>query len=546
MEPVRAGNGTGSSKPRRTWERTFFALLLLLAGWSCAASDHYLSGRYFYEQGNYARTVSEAQEATLLDPDDGSAWTLLGMAYAKEGSYREAVQALERALALGFRGSMAPGAEASFNSPWYWLGYAYYHEGQLDKAIAAFKKAVESRGDLAASYEWLSGTAIRQGDWDTAIDAATKGLALTDPVGRTWYAYYLRNRSLCFLATGHFDEALEDADALLSGPAGKNAEFLAHGYRIKAFAWAALGDTKKAQTLLTKVKQVEKDYDPEGHSMLLYLVTEDEGTLKEISRTGWLGVEAESYSKGVVQGVRLTEVVENGPAARSGLRRGDIIVRLGGKAVRNGGEFKPSSFAAGSSVDVEIMRGQDRKRLTITMGSRAERASVEGVLRSAPVWEPFVKAGHERRLLLQSVDAAERHGDYRRAFRLCLGYLRERRDFLVTRKAIEVEQKLDPPPVISAEAKERANLAEKAMTEARDERAFEGATEEYREAIRLAPWWAELHLALARAFERHGDYRKAAKSLELFLFASPNNPEAGRITARMRELESRAGKAEGD
>jgi tetratricopeptide (TPR) repeat protein len=545
MEPLRGRDGRRGSTLRRRLARGFLASLLI-SGWSCAASDHCLSGRYFYEQGNYDRAVGEAKEEVQLDPDDGSAWTLLGMAYAKKGSYKEAVQALERALALGFPGSMAPGAEGSFNSPWYWLGYAYYHEGRLDEAIAAFKKAAESRGDLAASYEWLSGSAIRQGDWETAIDAATKGLALTDPVGRTWHPYYLRDRSLCFLATGHFDEALDDADSLLSGPAGKNVEFLAHGYRIKALAWAALGDTRKAQSLLIKVKQVEKDYDLEGHSMLLYLVTGDEGVLKDISGMGWLGVETESCSKGAVQGVRLREVVENGPAARSGLRRGDIIVRLGGKAVGNGGEFKPSSFAAGSSVDVEIMRGQDRRRLTITMGSRAEMASVEGVLTSAPVWEPFVTASRERRLVLQSVDAAEKNGDYRKALQICLDYLRERRDFLVTKRAIEVEQKLDSPPVVSAEAKEQAVLAQKGMTDARDERGFDRAIEECREAIRLAPWWAELYLDLALALERHGDYRNAAKSLELFQLARPGDSEAEKITAKVHELRSKAGNEEND
>ena len=545
MEPLRAGDGGRNSTPRRIFGRTFLALLLL-AGWGCAASDHYLSGRSFYEQGNYDRAVAEAKEAVEVDPDDGSAWTLLGMADAKKGSYKEAVQSFEKALALGFRGSMAPGAEGSFNSPWYWLGYAYYHEGQLDEAIAAFKKAVETRGDLAASYEWWSGSSLRKGDYDTAIDAATKGLALTDPVGRSWHPYYLRNRSLCFLVTGHFDEALEDADALLADPAGKTADFMAHGYRIKAFVSAAVGDTRRAETLLTKVKEVEKDYDPEGHSMILYLITEDEGTLKEISGRGWLGVETESYSKGAVQGVRLTEVVENGPAARSGLRRGDIIIRLGGKAVKNGGEFKPSSFAAGSSVDAEIIHGQERRRLTITMGSRAERASVEGVLTSAPVWEPFVNTCRERRLVLQAVDAAEKNGDYGQALQVCLDYLRERRDFLVTKRAIEVEQRLDPPPVISAEAKEQAVLAQKGVTEATDEKSLARAIEEYREAIRLAPWWAELHLNLALALERHGDYRSAAKSLELFQLARPHAPEAGEITAKVHELKSKAGNGEND
>jgi tetratricopeptide (TPR) repeat protein len=545
MELVSAGNGRRRSTSRRAFGRTFLALLLL-AGWSCAPSDHYFSGRHFYEQGNYDRAVGEAKEAVQLDPDDGSAWTLLGMAYAKKGSYREAVHSLERALALGFRGSMAPGAEGSFNSPWYWLGYAYFHEGQLDEATAAFRKAVETRGDLAASYEWLSGSSLRQGDYDTAIDAATKGLALMDPVGRSWCPYYLRNRSLCFLVTGHFDEALEDADALLADPAGKNGEFMAHGYRIKAFAWAALGDTLRAKTLLTKVKQVENGYDAEGHSMILYLVTEDEGALKEMSGKGWLGVETEVYSKGAVQGVRLKDVVENGPAARSGLRRGDIIVRVGGQAVRNGGEFRPSSFAAGTAVDVEIIRGQERRRLAVTMGSRAERASVEGVLTSAPVWEPFVTACRERRLVLHSVDAAEKNGDYRKALQVCLDYLRERRDFLVTKRAIEAGQRLDPPPVIPAEAKERAVLAQRGVTEAGDEKGLERAIEEYREAIRLAPWWAELHLNLALALERQGDYRNAAKSLELFQLARPNEPEAEKITAKVHELKSKAGDGESD
>jgi tetratricopeptide (TPR) repeat protein len=545
MELVRAGDGRRNSTPGRTWGRAFLALLLFI-GWSCSASNHYLSGRYFYEQGNYDRAVGEAKEAVQLDPDDGSAWTLLGMAYARKGSYCQAVQSLERALTLGFRGNMAPGGEGFFNSPWYWVGYAYYQDGQLDEAIAAFKKAVETRGDLAASYEWLSGSCLRQGDYDTAIDAATKGLALTDPVERFWHPYYLRNRSLCFLVTGHFDEALEDADALLGDPAGKNPEFMAHGYRIKAFAWAALGGTKRAQTLLKKVKEVEKDYDPEGHSMILYLVTEDEGVLRDISGAGWLGVETESYSRGAVQGVRLTEVIEKGPAAKSGLRRGDIIVRLGGKAVRNVSEFKPTSFAAGASVDVEIIRGPERKRLAVTMGSRAERASVEGVLTSAPVWEAFVNACSERRLVLQSVDAAEKNGDYRKALQLCLDYLRERRDLLFTERAIEVEQRLDPPPVISAEAKERALLAQKGVTEAKDEKGFDRAIEEYREAIRLAPWWAELHLNLALALERHGDYRNAAKSLDLFQLARPNDPQAKKIAAKVHELESKAGNAGSD
>ena len=545
MEPLKAGDGRRSSMPRRICGRTFLALLFL-SGWNCATSEHYLASRSFYEQGSYDRSVSGAKEATLLNPDDGSAWTLVGMAYAKTGSYREAVQSLERALTLGFLGNMAPGGEGFFNSPWYWLGYTYYHEGQLDEAIAAFKNAVETRGDLAASYEWLSGSSLRQGDYDTAIDAATQGLALTDAVGRSWHPYYLRNRSLSFLVTGHFDEALEDADALLADPAGKNAEFMAHGYRIKALAWAALGDTRKAQNLLTRVKQVEKDYDPEGHSMLLYLVTEDEGTLKDIARAGWLGVETESCSQGAVQGVRLTEVVENGPAARSGLRPGDIIVGVGEKAVRNRGEFKSSSFPAGASVDVEIVRDQQRKRLAVTMGSRAEKVSVERVLTSAPVWGSFVNACRERRLVLQSVDAAEKNGDYRKALQVCLDYLRERRDFLVTKRVIEVEQRLDPPPVISTEAKERAVSAQKGMTEARDEKGLDRAIEEYREAIQLAPWWAELHLNLALALERHGDYRNAAKCLALFQLARPNDPEAEKVTAKVHELESKAGNAESD
>ncbi len=81
---------------------------------------------------------------------------------------------------------------------------------------------------------------------------------------------------------------------------------------------------------------------------------------------------ARQFNLPVEQGVVITQVVSGGPAARAGLRVNDIIVRIGGRDVRNSGELLQAltQLRAGQTVEVEFYRGGSRQTTNVTLGQR--------------------------------------------------------------------------------------------------------------------------------------------------------------------------------
>lgn len=97
-------------------------------------------------------------------------------------------------------------------------------------------------------------------------------------------------------------------------------------------------------------------------------------------RRGWIGVEprdlsaelAESLNLAVRQGVLITGVLQNGPAAQGGLRPGDVVVQVGDKPVRNVGELfgAVAALAPDQEAVVLAQRGNEQLRLKIKVGER--------------------------------------------------------------------------------------------------------------------------------------------------------------------------------
>jgi len=81
---------------------------------------------------------------------------------------------------------------------------------------------------------------------------------------------------------------------------------------------------------------------------------------------------ARQFNLPVEQGVVITQVVAGGPAARAGLRPNDVIVRIGGREVRNSGELLQAltQFRAGQTVQVEFYRNGSRQTADVTLGQR--------------------------------------------------------------------------------------------------------------------------------------------------------------------------------
>lgn len=84
----------------------------------------------------------------------------------------------------------------------------------------------------------------------------------------------------------------------------------------------------------------------------------------------WLGVYAHVLDEGVV----VAGLVPNGPAARSGIQEGDVIVSLDAQEMPTRKELYLSLWrhAPGEKMTLEVMRDNEVRRLSVTAGDRAD------------------------------------------------------------------------------------------------------------------------------------------------------------------------------
>jgi len=77
-----------------------------------------------------------------------------------------------------------------------------------------------------------------------------------------------------------------------------------------------------------------------------------------------------------VQGALVNSVIPNGPAAKAGLRQGDVIVDLNGAAVTDGNTLRNhvASTAPGTKVNLGIFRDHQKQQIQATLGEYQPKA----------------------------------------------------------------------------------------------------------------------------------------------------------------------------
>jgi S1-C subfamily serine protease len=76
-------------------------------------------------------------------------------------------------------------------------------------------------------------------------------------------------------------------------------------------------------------------------------------------------------------GVTVTAVTGGGPAARAGLRPGDVIVEITGRPVREADDISSvvNARRPGDEVQIVVERGGDRRTLTVKLGTQPDQAT---------------------------------------------------------------------------------------------------------------------------------------------------------------------------
>jgi cytochrome c-type biogenesis protein CcmH/NrfG len=120
-------------------------------------------------RGEYDRALLAFQEIVRKEPEDGRAWSYLGLAYAHLGQGLEAEQALARAVEL------APGnAEA-----WFHLGVARSIRSEWSQAAAAYRHAVACDPGDMMGWHRLGSALAESGDEGGAAAAFERALVLS-------------------------------------------------------------------------------------------------------------------------------------------------------------------------------------------------------------------------------------------------------------------------------------------------------------------------------------------------------------------------------
>src|SRR5574341_213043 len=117
-----------------------------------------------------------------------------------------------------------------------------------------------------------------------------------------------------------------------------------------------------------------------GFATPIHLAKSILGQLKEKGRVvrGWLGVYiqrltpdmAESLGVAGKKGALVADVTKEGPAAKAGIRSGDVIVKFDGKAVSDEHELPQAvaSTKVGKKVDVVVLREGKEFTIPVTIG----------------------------------------------------------------------------------------------------------------------------------------------------------------------------------
>ena len=106
-----------------------------------------------------------------------------------------------------------------------------------------------------------------------------------------------------------------------------------------------------------------------------------EGIVKDGQVTrGWIGVEpqelnaelAETFNVKVKNGVIITGVLQNGPAAQAGIQPGDVVVAVDGKAVSTVAELlgAVAGLKPGMAAPVSVLRRDGRTEIAVTPSKR--------------------------------------------------------------------------------------------------------------------------------------------------------------------------------
>ncbi len=330
-------------------------LLTILSMIGCSTVDYAMISSSYHEKGQHDEAIKNAKQGIALNPQYAPNWYWLGVAYYRKGNYDEAIHALNKVVELRQTGAQL---QSSYNH----LGWAYYIKGNYDEAIRDLNKAIELNPTDNGSLRGRGHAYYMKGNYNEAIRDLNKAIELnpTDSESlnfRGWSYYY----------KGDFNLSIKDVNKAIENIKPEQKAALQSAIRGKAFSYLGLGDGETAVNLVKQAKSV-LDYNTNYDLSLIYYVMGNKEKAWEFrGGKGAIGIEVSDYKKGEINGAHVVKTMSGGPAEKSGILTGDVIIKLNYSQILNTVDFvrMVSALEPGTMAKTTILREGMEKEVII-------------------------------------------------------------------------------------------------------------------------------------------------------------------------------------
>jgi tetratricopeptide (TPR) repeat protein len=289
------------------------------------------------------------------NPNNGVLQLNLATEYMRRGRYEEAAEAYK---SIHLNNSVL--------ETWSWhnAALAYDKAGKKEAAIAAIKRAIELNPGHADNFVYLAKFQFELGNYDDSVTAARQAASIQPTL---WVAHNYIGASL-----GKKKQYAEAISSLMR--ASELAPREAANFNLLGEFHLEQGQYSEAAAAYFKSSELAPDdtRGPAGVAAAHYFAGRYDEAIPFATRASDL-----SSITGIGANVRggdtfpiVDSVFENGPAAKAGLKKGDVFTVANGQSARNWGFDLPKFFQVlrgpvGTAVSLTIERGGSSLEKTI-------------------------------------------------------------------------------------------------------------------------------------------------------------------------------------
>ncbi len=359
-------------------------------------------GYLYQRRRQYEEAEDFLEQAVALDPAKSQAWSILGASRRQLGKTAAAAEAFRRAYEL------APGDSLAMSN----LALAHVDAGDFSPAVELLEKATAAEPESAG--HWLNLGRARLGIGNTAGAVAAFESAIRhdpDDAGG-WASNAATNLALHYYSSGNYQLALDQADRALSW-----RDDLITARIYQGLARESLGDLTGARRSLEEARRLDPtragshnnlgsvyyqlglyDQATEAFERALAIQADFPGARANLeavqeargrprrppaavsrtspqpapaARTARLGVRfAEiDYAALGLKGAMVDRVEGGSPAARAGVRKRDLILKIDGRDIVDADELNRyiASRPPGSTVTLSLLRDNVPQRIDVRL-----------------------------------------------------------------------------------------------------------------------------------------------------------------------------------